>query len=117
MAPRRQRPCLDCGRLTRNPSRCDEHQAAWQARQDQLRGSSTQRGYGAQWRRRAATIIALHRNQYGDWCPGWKTEPHPAQVLTVDHITPKSAGGTDSPENLQVLCRSCNSRKHDRHQD
>lgn len=25
-----------------------------------------------------------------------------------------SKGGVDTPENLQVLCRSCNSSKHDR---
>jgi hypothetical protein len=31
--------------------------------------------------------------------------------LTVDHIHPVSLGGADSPENLQTLCRTCNSSK------
>ena len=31
--------------------------------------------------------------------------------LTVDHIVPESRGGTLALENLQTLCRSCNSRK------
>lgn len=31
--------------------------------------------------------------------------------LTVDHIVPVSAGGTNDQTNLQTLCRSCNSRK------
>lgn len=31
--------------------------------------------------------------------------------LTLDHIWPYSQGGTDTADNLRVLCRSCNSRK------
>jgi hypothetical protein len=31
--------------------------------------------------------------------------------LTLDHILAISNGGTHAPENLRVLCRSCNSRK------
>ena len=31
--------------------------------------------------------------------------------LTIDHIHPVSMGGLNSPENLQTLCRNCNSSK------
>lgn len=31
--------------------------------------------------------------------------------LTVDHIHPESAGGETVEDNLQTLCRSCNSKK------
>lgn len=34
--------------------------------------------------------------------------------LTVDHIVPKSKGGTDRIENLQLLCGACNSTKGNR---
>lgn len=33
------------------------------------------------------------------------------EALSLDHIHPWSMGGKDTLENLQTLCRSCNSRK------
>lgn len=31
--------------------------------------------------------------------------------LTLDHIIPVAVGGTNDPDNLQTMCRPCNSRK------
>ncbi|MER6064840.1 HNH endonuclease [Streptomyces sp. NPDC001792] len=112
MARRRMRPCLVCNTLTRNASRCDTHQQQWQQQQDRVRGSAHQRGYTQAWRTTAAHAVAQHREQWGDWCPGFKVAGHPSTDLTADHIVPKAAGGTDDPANIQVLCRGCNSRKH-----
>ncbi len=32
--------------------------------------------------------------------------------FSVEHITPKSSGGTDDPENLAMSCQGCNNRKY-----
>ncbi len=45
--------------------------------------------------------------QYCDKRPG-------SQDLTIDHILPKSQGGTTSWENCVVACVDCNARKADR---
>ena len=35
--------------------------------------------------------------------------------MTVDHVKPRSWGGTNDGDNLQWLCRNCNSSKGNRH--
>ena len=35
-------------------------------------------------------------------------------MLEVDHVSPKSDGGTDAYENLTLLCPPCNKEKRDR---
>ena len=43
-------------------------------------------------------------------CNGCETQ-FPFRNMTVDHIIPRSQGGTDHEENLQLLCGACNSTK------
>ena len=55
-----------------------------------------------------------HRHRlYGEQegvCVGCNTH-FPFRVMEVDHILPRSKGGTDHPENLQLLCSGCNRSK------
>lgn len=43
-------------------------------------------------------------------CPGCK-ERKSYEDMTVDHIIPRSKGGTDRWENLQLMCGPCNVEK------
>jgi 5-methylcytosine-specific restriction endonuclease McrA len=36
------------------------------------------------------------------------------ELMTIDHIQPKSKGGNDSLENLQPMCHTCNAHKADK---
>ena len=49
-------------------------------------------------------------------CAGCKVL-FPFRNMTVDHIVPQSKGGTDHPDNLQLLCNACNSMKGARTQE
>ena len=55
-------------------------------------------------------------------CKAGKKHPGLGRILevkdlTLDHITPKSKGGTGHPSNLVTCCKPCNQRKADRTPD
>jgi 5-methylcytosine-specific restriction endonuclease McrA len=52
------------------------------------------------------TLVSM----YGAICGRCKSKTD----LTVDHVVPISIGGKSNMENLQILCRSCNSSKSNR---
>ncbi|KKF01936.1 hypothetical protein WN67_11010 [Mycolicibacterium obuense] len=88
-------------------TRCTEHRRQRDRHQRQFGSKQSEPRDRA--RRKAA--VDAHRAQHGDWCPGWGREAHPSSDLTADHITEVAFGG-DPHGPLQVLCRSCNARKH-----
>lgn len=69
---------------------------------DDRRGSSTQRGYDRQWRKKRAEF--LQRFPICRLCMR-------SRAVLVDHIRPKVDGGTDDEYNLQPLCTRCHNIK------
>lgn len=58
---------------------------------------------------------ALYQRQNGS-CGGCGDHMR-QRNLTIDHIVPRSKGGSDDMENLQLLCQACNSTKGNRTQE
>ncbi|MBT2405321.1 HNH endonuclease [Streptomyces sp. ISL-87] len=58
--------------------------------------------YDYQWVKARAEAIRLQ-----PWCSFCRRTTD----LTGDHIQPLAEGGTNTPENIRVLCRSCNTRR------
>jgi len=98
-----KRPCLDCGVVIKTGSFC----VACKKKREQKRGSSAKRGYDSAWARKSKNLT----RKVG-FCENCGDAPTPENPLTLDHVTPKSLGGSNDDENLAVLCRRCNSKKH-----
>ncbi|MCE7937072.1 MAG: HNH endonuclease [Chloroflexi bacterium CFX6] len=81
-------------RQGRPPTELDRRRSQWEAKRHQL----------------APQVFA--RDEYR--CCSCGLGQSDAVELTTDHIVPMVRGGSDDVDNLQTLCKSCNSRKRDR---
>ena len=112
MPRRNARPCgaPGCTALVYDGRFCEAHAKEQQAAYDKQRGSSARRGYGARWRKLRRVVLArspLCADPFGIHAAEGRIE----QATEVDHIKPKSQGGTNAMGNLQALCKQCHSRK------
>jgi len=95
-----------CNTLTTaKHGKCKVHRKAHNWEDDKIRGTRTDRGYGWKWEKIRERIIERDSGMC-QVCfrPGNQ----------VDHIIPKAKGGTDEPENLRCICKSCHATKTQR---
>jgi 5-methylcytosine-specific restriction protein A len=86
--------------------RCIEHAEQASRTMDLERGTSNDRGYGADWRRIRERFLRDHPG-----CVQCAAIDRYQQATDVDHIIPRRQGGTDDPSNLQALCHEHHSAK------
>lgn len=92
-----------CGRAVGVSGFCARHASESVGWHRTSKASSSERGYGSYWRKLRLSV--LRRDGY--LCQVCRA----ADASEVDHIVPKSSGGTDEPDNLQAICRVCHAKK------
>jgi 5-methylcytosine-specific restriction endonuclease McrA len=91
-----------CSELIKLGSRCLLHAV------DKQRPNANARGYDYAWRKVRTAFLQKH-----PWC----SDPfgdHAGQLVRatqVDHVLPKSVGGTDAESNLDGKCDHCHDKK------
>lgn len=95
------RPCKlpGCPRLVTSGAFCSQHVHLKPPESKYTRESHLP--YRANWRKRR--MMFLRRNPLCKTCGAIARE--------VDHMIPITAGGSQSDENLQALCKTCHNRK------
>lgn len=97
----------------RNPEKVKQYEADWSKRNAETRAKHTRdrraRSLGSpgshtkcEWEQRKV--------EFGNTCPGCGA----TGKLSLDHVVPLNAGGSHDIENIQPLCKPCNSKKSDK---
>ena len=87
---------------------CDEHTKITNEHYERFeRDPATRAGYGKQWRRIRYKYVQEH-----PFCEECLKRGVLVMTEQVHHIIPLAEGGTNAPEKLMSLCKSCHSRLH-----
>ena len=107
MPKRPKRPCRypGCPNLCESGTYCPEHSAE---SPDRLRGSATERGYDAKWRRARKLFLQRH-----PLCANCLSQGIVTPATVVDHIVPHRGDRALFWEenNWQPLCKNCHDQK------
>jgi 5-methylcytosine-specific restriction protein A len=107
MPKRPKRPCRypGCPNLCESGTYCPEHSAE---SPDRLRGSATERGYDAKWRRARKRFLQRH-----PLCANCLSQGVLTPATVVDHIVPHRGDHRLfwDEQNWQPLCKACHDRK------
>ena len=90
--------------LPRGTRYCAQHQRAVYQAADRERGSSTERGYGRQWRKVRAAVLADE-----PLCRMCAEQGTTMAATEVDHVDGNSSNNDRA--NLRPLCKPCHSRR------
>ena len=102
-----KRPCRypGCPNLCESGTYCPGHSAE---SPDRLRGSATERGYDAKWRRARKRFLRSH-----PLCANCLSQGVLTPATVVDHIVPHRGDHRLfwDEQNWQPLCKACHDRK------
>lgn len=101
------RPCRKpgCPGLTTDPSGyCPAHKKE-STPTESTRPSSTARGYNYRWQKASKRFLREH-----PLCVECEKHGRVEVATEVHHINPLTKGGSNNPENLMALCKSCHSK-------
>lgn len=113
--------CDECGRLALARNKCPTHYGyLWRSEFRSEHGYSPRSGGGA-WidpKRRHAIYARDGWTCYlCDELLSVDTPVFAPNALTLDHLHPRSKGGSNDSGNLKTCCRDCNNRKQDKEVD
>lgn len=93
--------CKTCGAVVRDGgSRCELHKVRDGTFADRRRGTRHERGYGTEWDKLRPQVLARDAGL----CQVCLIDGLVTISNIVDHIIPKSEGGTDDMVNLRCIC-------------
>lgn len=107
--PRRGCAYGDCPRLAVEGSQyCEKHKRLVERQYEKYeRDPDRRKKYGSRWQKVRARYVREH-----PYCEMCFREGKMTPVQEVHHIVPISQGGTNEPDNLMSLCRSCHEKIH-----